>query len=62
MSQHRIVGSEAFEPKEYVQIRTFTKRRSSFSNIALALTTGGALLVAGTAVATFIAQMTGSLG
>jgi hypothetical protein len=62
MSQHRIVRSEAFEPKEYVHIRTFGKRRSSFSNVALALTTGGALLVAGTAVVTFIAQMTGVMG
>jgi hypothetical protein len=59
MSQHRIVGSEAFGPKEYVTIRTFSRRRSSFSNIALALTTGGALLVAGTAIVAFVAQAAG---
>jgi hypothetical protein len=56
LSQHNIIGSEAFEGHKIVQIRRYPPRGATWKTYAIASMVGGGLMCALAATAIYFAQ------
>lgn len=59
MSQHNIVGSEAFNTEPVLYVRVLKSRRTSWGGVAATLLAGGGLVVAAAFAAAYFGQAFG---